>query len=183
MFKVNREIVEFSKLIEKFHIKRWDELPEFDLYATQVIDLLKKELFFLREFDEEFITKSMINNYVKNKFIPKPDNKKYSREAMAKLVVITLLKQILGINDVYKGMQLQIEILGSTEKAYNTFCEELERAFHLIFGKVAIGRFPIDLEVKSVEKDSINLTLASMSLASKVLIKKLISSDGFLVTD
>lgn len=183
MFKSNREMIEFQKDIEKFHIKRWDELPEFDLYATQVIDILKKELFFLKEFDEEFITKSMINNYVKNKFIPKPNNKRYSRDAVSKLIVITLLKQVLEISDVYIGMQRHIESSKTQKIAYNTFCDELERALYLIFEYRSNENFPISLKIEDIKCDSYNLTLISLSLASKLFIKKLINVDSSKVND
>lgn len=180
--KINKEVVKFAKELEGLHLKRWNELPEFDLYATQIIDIIESELFFLKVFDKDIITKSMINNYVKHKIIPKPENKKYNRLAVACLITITILKQFLEISDIYAGIKLQTEILGN-EAAYNKLCEEMERSIHAVFKKAISGEYPMHIGVESVEVESINLTLASMSIASKMLIKKLIDANGFLLED
>lgn len=180
--KINNEIVEFVKELEGLHLKRWDELPEFDLYATQIIDIIESELFFLKVFDKEIITKSMINNYVKHKIIPKPVNKKYNRLAVACLITITILKQFLEISDISAGMKLQTGILGN-KNSYNKLCEEMERSIHIVFQKAISGEYPMYIGIEAVEVESINLTLAAMGIASKMLIKKLIDADGFLLED
>jgi len=42
----------------------------------------------------------MINNYVKNEIIPRPLNKKYTREHMAHLISVLNLKNILSLMDI-----------------------------------------------------------------------------------
>ena len=46
-------------------IPQWSDLPEIDLYMDQVIALMDKYLCDNSSMDTEFITPSMINNYVK----------------------------------------------------------------------------------------------------------------------
>lgn len=178
---INSDVVKYSKSLENLHIARWHELPDFDLYATQIIEIVKKELFFLSIFDEEFLTKSMLNNYVKNKVIPKPENKKYTREALAKLIVITLLKQIMEISDVKDGMRLQIQNSGGVEKAYNLFCGQIEEAVRLIFVNNLKTDKTFDLTIKNIDKINIVTNLAALALVSKLMIKKVVSSKGFII--
>ncbi|MFR9281151.1 MAG: DUF1836 domain-containing protein [Peptoniphilus lacrimalis] len=180
---INKAILDYAKSLENTHISRWDELPDFDLYATQVVDFIKKELFFLNIFGEDFVTKSMLNNYVKNKMIPRPNNKKYNKEALAKLIAITLLKQIMEIPDVCKGIFFQVQNSGTMELAYNTFCQEFEDGINLIFKEMPTEKDPIDLCIKNVEKSRIITHLASVALASKLMVKKVVDSGGFLVKE
>ena len=57
--------------IEKFHMPRWEELPEIDLYLDQVVSFIDKYLlYYLNTESEEkedkkeqnVLTKTMINN-------------------------------------------------------------------------------------------------------------------------
>lgn len=42
----------------------------------------------------------MINNYVKTGLIPHPDKKKYTKEHLAGLMAVCMLKQVLPIQDI-----------------------------------------------------------------------------------
>ena len=54
--------------VTSFHIPRWNELPELDLYMDQVTTLMDKKLRSVTRYPQEdkILTKTMINNYVKN---------------------------------------------------------------------------------------------------------------------
>lgn len=122
--------------INKFHLPRWEELPEIDLYLDQVVSLLEKYLCTYikndNEKEEKIVTKTMINNYVKHHAIKPPVNKKYNKEHLAYLFVIFILKQVYSISDIKKLINLAIET-SSPKQAYNRFCEELEKAIKLTF--------------------------------------------------
>lgn len=77
----------------------WQELPAIPLYMDQVIFYLGD---CLRLFQEEGggLTSSMINNYVKNGVLPHPEKKKYSREHLAALMAVCLLKPVLSLQDI-----------------------------------------------------------------------------------
>lgn len=49
---------------------------------------------------DKVLTKTMINNYAKNKLLPPPVKKKYSPEHMLLLVFIYYFKNILSITDI-----------------------------------------------------------------------------------
>ena len=68
-----------------FHIPRWKELPNIDLYMDQVLNYIETSLKDYIKSDEKFITKTMINNYVKQGIIDPPVNKKYNRLHIAEL--------------------------------------------------------------------------------------------------
>ena len=69
----NEERIE--KII-KHHLPRWNELPEIDLYLDQVVNYLEKYLGILSSNDDDkIITKTMINNYVKQGIMPAPEKK------------------------------------------------------------------------------------------------------------
>lgn len=79
----------------------WRDLPEIPLYMDQVVSLLGDKLkFYQRDDDTKLLTSSMINNYVKSAVIPHPEKKKYSKDQLASLVVVCMLKQVLSIPDI-----------------------------------------------------------------------------------
>ena len=81
----NEERIE--KII-KHHLPRWNELPEIDLYLDQVVNYLEKYLGILSSNDDDkIITKTMINNYVKQGIMPAPEKKKYGKTHIAYLMV------------------------------------------------------------------------------------------------
>ena len=70
----------YIKEILDFHLPRFDELPNIDLYMDQVLSIIENSLnIFSSENEENIITKSMINNYVKQNVIEKPFKKRYKR--------------------------------------------------------------------------------------------------------
>lgn len=55
---------------EKLYFPKWTDLPEIDLYMDQVITYINEKLKDTYFYDEKFITKAMINNYVKTGYCP-----------------------------------------------------------------------------------------------------------------
>jgi len=108
-----------------FHIPRWEELPNIDLYMDQVVSFVEESLTNLLPYkddkEDKFITKTMINNYVKQGILNSPINKKYNRTHLARLIVICMLKQVYSINDINALIILALETSG-IEISYNKFC-------------------------------------------------------------
>ena len=71
-------------------LPEWETLPDFGLYKDQMISLINRSLPGIS--GQLDLTSSMINNYVKAGLIDKPAGKKYSREALAQLLMIVQLK-------------------------------------------------------------------------------------------
>lgn len=62
----------------RFRLPEWDEIPDFGLYMKQTVDLLRKYLDYLPPElkNEEVVTSSAINNYVRRRIMPGPIKKK-----------------------------------------------------------------------------------------------------------
>lgn len=71
-------------------LPEWDTLPDFGLYKDQLISYINRALPGIS--GRVDLTASMINNYVKAGLIEKPTGKKYSREALAQLMIVIQLK-------------------------------------------------------------------------------------------
>ena len=94
----------FADSVASFRLPRWEQIPTLGLYMDQVVTVVEKSLTPLLGFGgEAFITAAMVNNYVKLGMVRKPEKKKYDREHIAGLLVITVLKQSLAIRDIRQG--------------------------------------------------------------------------------
>lgn len=127
-----------DKDILNFHIPRWEELPNIDLYMDQVVSLIEDHLTDLVPLndkkEDKFITKTMINNYVKQGILNPPINKKYNKNHLARLIVICMLKQVYSINDINALITLALETSG-IEISYNKFCMLVENCVDSTFKK------------------------------------------------
>lgn len=127
----NKEI----EAITKMHIPRWSELPDLDLYLDQVVNYVERCLNqYTINKDDKIITKTMINNYVKQGIIPAPEKKKYNRAHVAYLIVICVLKQIYSISDIGRLISQTIQYF-EISKAYNRFCVNLELSIKNVFSR------------------------------------------------
>ena len=127
--------------IEEFHMPRWEELPEIDLYLDQVVTFIDKYLlYYLNNYnnqkdekkEQNVLTKTMINNYVKQKIMEAPIKKKYNRNNIAYLFVICILKQCYSINDIDKLIKFTLKNT-PLEVAYNKFCDVFENTLKCTF--------------------------------------------------
>ena len=124
------------------HIPRWEELPDIDLYLDQVVTFICKYLgnYIRNDSNNEnkennILTKTMINNYVKQKIMPAPIKKKYNKTNLAYLIVICILKQVYSIKDISKLIKIGLRNT-SIDIAYNTFCDSLENAIDFTFNGI-----------------------------------------------
>ena len=94
----------WEKYLDSFRLPEWENIPDVGLYMEQVINLLKQYLDYLPPElkEEQFITASTINNYVRTKVMPEPVKKRYYREHIAYLIIICTLKQTLSIALIHR---------------------------------------------------------------------------------
>lgn len=80
---------------------RPSEIPDIDLYMDQVTHFMDEHLQRSKRYeDDKILTKTMINNYAKNKLLPPPVKKRYSKEHMLVLIFIYYYKGFLSLNDI-----------------------------------------------------------------------------------
>ncbi|GFZ30662.1 hypothetical protein CSC2_11880 [Clostridium zeae] len=78
-----------------------EQIPNLDLYMDQVITLFESNLFETkRSVEDKLLTKTMINNYTKDKLLMAAKKKKYTRDHVILMIIIYNLKQSLAINDI-----------------------------------------------------------------------------------
>lgn len=170
---MKKEVIQWSTLLIDYKLPRWEDLPEFDLYSDQVIQIINGYLNLFMYKNDYIITSSMINNYVKNKMMPKPVKKKYQRVHIAYLIAISMLKQVLTIEQVNAGIIYQSQISG-LKGAYNLFCEAMENALHNTALQMQ-GRYE-EME-KEVDEDMQALSFASKAFAFKIVADKIVESN------
>ncbi|HHX93060.1 MAG TPA: DUF1836 domain-containing protein [Clostridiales bacterium] len=114
-------------------LPRWEELPDIDLYIEQVLSLLAlwlEESFYTD--DKPLMTKTMVNNYVKQGVIAAPVNKKYDRLAVASLFAICILKTVYSMQDIAKLIHLALEV-NTPGTSYDRFCDTVEQAVEAVY--------------------------------------------------
>ena len=94
----------WSHYLQGYRLPTWEQIPTLGLYMDQVLTLLSRYLPFLpkKEKEEQIITTSAINNYVRMKLMPAPEKKKYSRVHIAYLIMICALKQSLTMSEIQR---------------------------------------------------------------------------------
>ncbi len=112
-----------------FRCPRYDQIPDMELYLDQVLSYLNSTL---SPVAGEKCTGAMISNYVKNRTMPSPVRKKYTRDHMAYLIVTTLLKQVFTLQQIARFFEIQRETY-PLPVAYDYFCTEYENAVRAAF--------------------------------------------------
>lgn len=102
---------------------KWSELPQIDLYLDQVL-LYVNQVGQANQQDAKGLTASMINNYVKHGHLEKPIKKKYGRKQVARLIVITALKNIFSIQEISQTLAL-LTADDQSQKRYDDFVSSM----------------------------------------------------------
>ena len=137
------------------------------LYLEQTVKYINE---CLAPLTEEAITTSMVSNYVKRDLVDNPLKKQYSREQIAYLIFIAVVKNVLSMDEIRLIITIQKDTY-SSEVAYNYFCSEMENILAYIFGQT--------LELDSVGNDNtdekIMLRNIIITAALKIYLGKLFS--------
>lgn len=122
-----------------FRIPRWNELPNIELYADQLIKYVNSCFEPVAEdLALQPLTKSMINNYVKAKIVEAPLKKQYSTLSVAMIIVVYLIKNCYTTEDAGHLIRLGLG-LGDIPLTYDRFCDAVESAVRASFsGEVHI---------------------------------------------
>jgi hypothetical protein len=114
--------------MQGYESERWAQMPDLELYMDQVITYLKRRLEPFQDSPEEnLITPSIINNYVKAGFVPRPERKKYARRHLAALMMACMLKRVLPIGTVKRLIEQDGSPLGP--ERYDRFLSLQKEAF------------------------------------------------------
>lgn len=123
---------DLSELQERLKTQRptaWDQLPDFALYMDQVLSYMDRQV--IRFDEDDGLTAAMVNNYTKTGLVPRADGKKYSREHLAYLTAICVLKRVMSTRDM--DLLIREELHGDrpVEDGYAAFCGSLDKALNI----------------------------------------------------
>ena len=94
-------VEEVASRIRSLDYIKIDDIPGIDLYMDQVIKFMDDHFASLKRYEgDKMLTKTMINNYTKNKLLPSPEKKKYGKDHMLLLIFIYYFKNVLSIKDI-----------------------------------------------------------------------------------
>lgn len=123
------------------------DIPTIDLYIDQVIQLFEGKLSSYKRNDEDkILTKTMINNYVKGKFLMPVNKKKYTKEHIILMSFIYQLKGALSISDI---KELLVDIVSNIENGEEEFSIEQTYEKYLEINKKNYQDF--DNEINALE--------------------------------
>lgn len=144
-----------------------EDIPKIDLYMDQVLTLLEDQLQDTKRYeDDKIMTKTMINNYSKEKLLPPSNKKKYSKHHIQLLNLIYQYKAVLSIHDIYT---LLLPFINDPELANDFYIEHLEQEQ---LQKDILSQDVLDLEAEDLRLLASSLiTRASLEkrLAEKIL--------------
>lgn len=135
------------------------ELPSLNLYMDQVIDEVNQ---FLVPLTGTKITKSMINSYVKQGLVERPEKKRYSKQHLAEILVVSLMKPILSLDTIKKAIKIAVK-MDPVNIAYDQFI----RAFNEELSKTQTH------QLKAVDYQH----MAIRSLLYKLLVEDLVNQN------
>ena len=118
--------------LKEYACPRWSDFPDIELYMDQVISLLERMLapFFSEE--EKSITSTMIQNYVKQRIIPPPHNKRYTRAHLSLLFIVCVWKRFMQLSDISVLLE-DLKKDRTEEELYAFFAAELTAAIRRVF--------------------------------------------------
>lgn len=123
---------ELTALRERMREQRpvaYEAMPDFPLYMDQVLSYMERQVL---RFDEgDILTAAMVNNYTKNGLLPRAEGKKYTREHLAYLTAICVLKHVMSAKDMevlFSRCLRREEVAGD----YAAFRESLDRSMNLV---------------------------------------------------
>ena len=129
------------------------DLPNIDLYMDQVTTFMNSHLEHSKRYPEDkILTKTMINNYAKNRLLPPPDKKKYSKDHMLLLIFIYFFKNIFSITDIQK-------LLTPMTRRYfqNEDGTDMSWLYSHIMGQEPLQAKRIGEDIRRLSEDALNI--------------------------
>lgn len=186
----NSIITRISELIDEISDKSiisYDELPQYDLFLSQVKDYLNDK------FEHDNFTNNILQNYIKSEVISKPEDGKkrgYTKLHLVQLVLLGCMRPVLTsdeIKDVFRlafnGINNRADDILSWEDTYKLFCYLQKESFNIGFlenkgqDMETLLRYLDDYDFNDQEKERIAIFLIVMSLVAQASnIKKLVST-------
>lgn len=153
-----------------FSLPAYSDFPEFEIYIDQLVTIINTYNESLISIDSSFsLTKSMVNNYVKMKLLPKPVHKRYNRMHLAIIQLILYLKYILQMSQIdvfFQQSDIQNQYQQVYEDFFKAFKDQSETDIYKKFKDCFINKLDF---VHLLEKQSLRSDILPKN--SKLLLK------------
>ena len=154
---MEKELQELKKEIRKLmklDFVHPEDIPDMEMYMEQVLEFMDKELSNnVRDEEEKTLTKAMINNYTKNKLLPPPVKKRYTRDHLIYLIYIYYMKGVMSISDVQKLMETLQKDDMTSEKLYSIYKKTFDMEKFQYFNVESSVAKSVAITEKRVPKD------------------------------
>ncbi len=187
----------FQEVVSKFSemigenteksIIQYDELPQYDLFLSQVKDYLNDK------FKHDKFTNSILQNYIKSEVISKPEDGKkrgYTKLHLAQLVLLGYMRPILTTDEIKSVFRLAFNDINnreddilSWEDTFKLFSDLQQKNIELFFSgeekdlEEIIRRHLEKYEFNNEDKERILIFLLVMILVAHASnIKKLVTT-------
>ena len=145
-----------------------EDIPEIDLYMDQVLTLIDEGMKGnKRNPEDKIVTKTMINNYSKERLLNPLKGKKYSKEQILQILCVINLKQTISLADIQALMHQENDV--DIRKVYDYFREESEKLSEQAAEFVS-SKFLLDQDFTSGEK---KLAFAMLLSTCSIYLRKL----------
>lgn len=179
-------INKIARNISDNNIIPYEDLPRYDLFLSQVTDYLNDK------FKGEKYTNNIVQNYIKNEVITKPEDGKkrgYTKVHLVQLILLSYMRPILTTEEIKKVFRLAFNEINnreddiiSWENAYKVFSDLQQDSFENLiqkeyFNESKFQRIVKDMNLKAYEEEKIMIFFIVMSLICQAsAIKKLVQN-------
>lgn len=162
----------------------YNDLPQYDLFLSQVIDFLNDK------FTEDKYTNNIVQNYIKSEVIIKPEDGKkrgYTKLHLVQLVLLSYMRPVLTTEEIKKVFSLAFNEINdrnddiiSWETAYKIFVEIQKESYDSFLSNPIGDEEKLDeimknFELQEKDEDRIRVFILVISLIAQAsVIKKLV---------
>ena len=169
-------VEEVANRIRSLDYIKIEDIPGIELYMDQVIKFMDDHFASLKRYEgDKMLTKTMINNYTKNKLLPSPEKKKYGKDHMLLLIFIYYFKNVLSIKDINSILTpLTENFFADSDKDFS-LSDIYDEVFEVCKGATTdISRSVLEGEDDEKKKKYLNNFAFIASLCFDVHVKKTI---------
>ncbi|MBE6047682.1 MAG: DUF1836 domain-containing protein [Clostridium sp.] len=177
-------IKDLAKEISKNNMVPYSDLPQYDLFLSQVIDFLNDK------FADEKYTNNIVQNYIKSEVITRPEDGKkrgYTKLHLVQLILLSYMRPVLTTEEIRKVFSLAFNEINdrsddiiSWESAYKIFTEIQQESYDSVLANPLIDESKLDkimdsLKLDEKDEDRIRVFIGVISLIVQAsTIKKLV---------
>ena len=176
-------INKLAKEMSNYSSVSYDDLPKYNLFLSQVIDLLNDK------FVDEKFTNNIVQNYIKSEVITKPEDGKkrgYTKMHLIQLILLSYMRPVLTTEEIKKVFSLAFNEINdrnddiiSWEETYKIFLQIQKESLddYLITSMTneeKLEQLVKKFELKDEQEERIRVFLLVLSLIAEAsVIKKL----------